>query len=631
MSRTPLDLPFATIGTMFLSVCADHRDRTKPAFMYRRDSVYEDVGYGKLRDTVRDLAHGLRSIGISPGDRVGITAENRLEWVLSDFACTSIGIVDVPVFPILTDDQIEYIFSDAGVVAVICSNAFQLRKVIRAAGGIGSLEHIIVMDPEAIESVCPDRRVDRPDGEEPILLYSLEELARRGMETSKAAPEAFGELVARVEPDDLLTLIYTSGTTGEPKGVMLSHRNMVSNIKSAASVIPIGAGDTVLSYLPLCHAFERMAGYYTCFAMGATIAFAESIDTLATNLLEVRPTLMTTVPRFLERLRGRIDANARKGPERNRKIYEWAIATGRAWFDRRQQKGSVGPILAAKHALADRLVFSRIRERTGGRLRYFISGGAPLAYDVGAFFAGAGMEIIEGYGLTESSPVIAANPSSRPKLGTVGPPIPGVEVVIAEDGEIMARGENIMLGYYNNPKATAEVMTSDGWLHTGDVGEFDEDGYLRITDRKKHLFISSGGKNIAPGPIEEKLSALPYVAQILLLGDDLPYLAALIVPDFEALAEGLASTGHRQVDVASVEGRREVAGSEEAEGVLYREIRELQRDSAAYERVRRIALLPEEFTVENGMMTPTLKVKRKAVIAHYRDLIQQLYPDEEIG
>ena len=613
-----------TIGKMFLEQCTRPENAAEVAFQHKDDAGWVDTGYPELLARVTDLAHGLRSIGISHGDRVGITSENRLEWVLTDFACTSVGIVDVPVFPILTDDQIEYIFRDAGTTGVVCSNAFQLRKVIRAASGIPTLRSIIVMDAGAIETVVPERRIDREEGGA-ITIFSLQEVSERGSETSKASPELFDELVDRVSPDDLLTLIYTSGTTGKPKGVMLTHRNMVANIEGAVQVIPIRTDDVILSYLPLCHAFERMAGYYSGFSMGATIAFAESIDALASNMLEVRPTFMTTVPRFLERFRGRIEAAARKGSERSQKVFAWAVETGAEWFEARERKGRVGPILSMRHAAADRLVFSRIRERTGGRLRCFVSGGAPLARDVGAFFVAAGIDVIEGYGLTEASPVISANPTSRPKLGTVGPPIPGVEVRIAEDGEILAKGENVMLGYHNDPEGTREVISADGWLHTSDVGEFDEDGYLRITDRKKHLFISSGGKNIAPGPIEERIASLPVVSQIMLLGDNLPYLTALIVPDFEALADRLNRTGSERFNASTDEGRRGLASSEKAHELILGLIRELQYDSAAYERVRRIRLLPEEFTVENSLLTPTLKVKRKSVTEAYRPEIEAMY------
>ena len=625
----PLDLPFSTIGTMFRSVCDEHSVAGGAAFRYREDDRYHDVSYRELHQRVASCALGLRSLGLSAGDRVGITSENRLEWVIADFACTSIGIVDVPIFPILTDEQLTYIFSNAGVSAVVCSNAFQLRKVISDIEGIPSLRHIIVMEEDAIEKVAPGRRIERANGEV-VTLFSLEEVCLRGAEAERAAPEMFGELVDAVKPEDLLTLIYTSGTTGTPKGVMLTHNNLVSNMKAAGAVIPINGNDVVLSYLPLCHAFERMAGLYTCFALGATIAFAENIDRLVTNLTEVRPTLMTTVPRFLERFRGRVDSAARKGPENKRKIYEEAVRVGRKWYEAMERKGKVGPVLSAKYRLADKLVFSKIRERTGGRMRFFISGGAPLSRDVGAYFVAAGITIIEGYGLTESSPVITANPGDRQKLGTVGVPLPGVDVVIAEDGEILARGENIMLGYFNDPVSTKEVIDPEGYLHTGDIGEFDEDGYLRITDRKKHLFVSSGGKNIAPGPIEEQLAALPFVAQVMLLGDDLPYLAALIVPDYDAVAEALNLTGHAPIDVSTEEGRKELTESAAVEELMLQEIRDMQRDSAAFERVRKIALLPEEFTVENGLMTPTLKVKRKAVHAHYIEEIRTLFPGETI-
>ncbi|MGE3802750.1 MAG: long-chain fatty acid--CoA ligase [Candidatus Kapaibacterium sp.] len=619
----PLVNDFSTIAEMFRVVTSTLSKSSKDAFMLKEGGVYRGVSYNTFYQDVEALSLGFRSLGLSRGDRLGIMSENRLEWILTDFAALCNGIADVPVFPILTPEQIAFVFNDAEVSAIVCSNKFQLGKLLKVVPQIPSLRHIILIQEDAAENLD----LSTLSG---VKVATLGGMIAEGRKIAKAVPGQLDELISRVEPDDLLTLIYTSGTTGNPKGVMLTHRNLVANIKGATDAIPIRhESDVVLSYLPLCHAFERMAGYYTCFACGATIAFAESIDTLITNLGEVRPTLMTTVPRFLERFKSRVENQARQKSERDQKIFNWAVQVGRKRFQKIERKKRVGILLKLKYAIADRLVFRTIRERTGGRLRFFVSGGAALPRDVGEFIFAIGINVIEGYGLTESSPVISANRLEKAKLGTVGLPLPNVEVRIAKDGEILTRGEHVMRGYYKDPAGTAEVIDSEGWLSTGDIGEFDKDGYLRITDRKKHIFVSSGGKNIAPGPIEDLLSSSRLIGQIMLVGDDRPFLTALIVPEFEALADMLREAGGHPGKANSAEARKQMAESESTLGLIEADIRRLQRPLSAFERVRRFEVLPEEFTVENGMLTPTLKVKRKEVMKVYAELIEGMYAGAE--
>jgi long-chain acyl-CoA synthetase len=548
-------------------------------------------------------------------------AENRLEWVIGDFACACAGFVDVPVFPILTPKQVEYIFNNAEVKAVICSNALQLGKLMKIAADVPTLQHIVVMQEDAIEKVSGA-------ADKGVILFRR--MIEEGRKLAKAVPGQLENLAKAVKPEDLLTLIYTSGTTGNPKGVMLTHRNFSSNVTAAGEAFPIGDDDVVLSYLPLCHAYERTAGYYTCFAAGATIAFADSIETVSENLTEVRPTVMTSVPRLFERIKNRVEKAAMAEPENKRKIFQWAIGVGVKRVRRRQAGKSVGPILAAENALADRLVFAKIRKRTGGRMRLFVSGGAALPNDIGEFFMAIGLRVIEGYGLTEASPIIAANPFERQKLGTVGKPLTNVEVRIAEDGEILARAPSVMRGYYQDPAATAEAIDEQGWLHTGDIGEIDRDGYLKITDRKKHLFISSGGKNIAPGPIENAISSSRFIDQIMLIGDKRPFVTALIVPDFDVLKEVAEMQGMKVPNLKDPAARAAFLDLESVELAVEADIKRLQRDLSPFERVRRFELLAEPFTVENGMMTPTLKVKRKVVEERYGDLIEGMYEGVEM-
>lgn len=611
---------FSTIAEMFRTVIAECSESQRDAFLVKHhNDSYHGVSYSAFAHDVRSIALGLRSLGISRGDHLGIMSENRIEWMITDFACACSGIADVPVFPILTPHQISYIFNDAAVVAVVCSNKFQFGKLQKVIDEIPSLRHIILMQEDGLEDVLPETL-------ERVKVHTFVQIKEEGAKLVEAASGQFDELIERVKPDDLLTLIYTSGTTGHPKGVMLTHRNLVSNIQGAARVLSIDTNDVVLSYLPLCHAFERMAGYYTCFACGATIGFAESIDTVVTNLSEVRPTVMTTVPRFLERFKSRVESQARAKSERDQKVFHWAMKVGRKRVQALQKKGKVGSLLSLKYGLADKLVFSKIRERMGGRMRFFASGGAALPRDVAEFIFSIGLNVVEGYGLTEASPVIAVNPLEKPIIGTVGPPISNVEVRIADDGEILARGENIMQGYYNDPGATAETIDEEGWLHTGDIGEFDRNHYLRITDRKKHIFVASNGKNIAPGPIEDLLGGSQLISQIMLIGDDRPYLSALIVPDFDALVNALREAGGKPKKPNSAEARQELASSEATSSLIESDIRRLQHELSAFERVRRFTILPEEFSVENGMMTPTLKIKRKEVMKQYEGMIEEMYP-----
>jgi long-chain acyl-CoA synthetase len=399
---------------------------------------------------------------------------------------------------------------------------------------------------------------------------------------------------------------------------MLTHKNLVSNIVSAASAIQIGLGDLLLSFLPLSHSFERMAGYYTALSVGATVAYAESVETVAANVVEVKPTIVTTVPRLFERIHGRIIKTVEAGSPLKKRIFYWSVDIGKQ-FAREQRRNAVSPALRAQRAIADRLVFRKLREKMGGRIRFFVSGGAALGREFGEFFEAIGINVIEGYGLTETSPVISVNPLDDYRFGTVGKPIPSVEVKIADDGEILTRGPCIMKGYWNDPKSTAEVIDRDGWLHTGDIGRMDSDGYIHITDRKKHLFVSSGGKNIAPAPIENLFLTSRYIEQFVLVGDRRMYCTALIVPDFEALKEYADSHGIEYSDNTSLVDSPQVAT------LINEHIDAIQKDLANFERVRKFTLLKKPFTIEDGELTPSLKVRRKIVEQRYSHLIEGMY------
>lgn len=600
-------MSFSTIPEMFLHLTKAYSGNpAKFAFSRKIGGKYEGVSYTELQEMVENFAAGLLELGIERGDRVGIISENRLEWVIADFAIAAIGAVNVAVFPTLTPKQIQFIFDDCTASCIIVSNSFQLNKVLKIASELRALEHIIVMNDDTAF--------------QPGMIRSFKNVAQLGATKYSLAErrEMFLKNSQLARPDDLLTLIYTSGTTGNPKGVMLTHKNIVSNINGIMNAVEIKPTDLLLSYLPLCHSYERTNGYYTAFAAGAAIAFAESIETVAENLREVQPTIVTSVPRLFERIKGRVIASMEKEKPAKQKIFNWAMEIGKTYL-LAQKNGKISGLLKTKHALADKLVFSKIRERTGGKIRFFASGGAALPIDIAEFFKILNIHIVEGYGLTETSPVIAVNRLGAIEFGTVGKPLDNVEVIIADDGEILARGPNIMKGYWKDPASTKEAIDEDGWLHTGDIGKFNDNGNLAITDRKKHLFISSGGKNISPQPIEQLLTGIKYIDQSLLIGDKREYCTALIVPDFDVLKSFAEANG------ISFKSNEELLQNPKIYELFKNEIDTHQRDLAKYERVRKFTLLPEAFTVENGGMTPTLKVKRKEVEKKFAEIIEKMY------
>lgn len=556
-------------------------------------------------DRIRDLSLGLSSLGVTTGDRVVIMSESRPEWLVADMAILIQGAVVVPVYSTLTPAQAKYIIQDAGARIAFVSTAEQLEKIQRIRHELPMLEAVIVFEPPEKISTS---------------VLSLEAVATRGharLMGEWGIGREFRDKAREVRPEQLATIIYTSGTTGEPKGVMLSHRNLVSNLIAGHAIVPVNDTDTSLSFLPLSHSFERLVSY-VYLANGVTIVFAESMETVGRDLVAVRPTVMTGVPRVYEKFQARILERGAALPQPRRTLFHWGVTVARARARAGAPGRSVGGVLGLESAVADRLVFAKIRASVGGRLRCLVSGSAPLPLDVAEFFAGIGLPITEGYGLTETSPVVTANPMGAPRLGTVGKPIPGVEVRIAEDGEVLVRGPNVMIGYYNKREDTAAVL-KDGWFHTGDIGALDPDGFLRITDRKKDLLVTSGGKKIAPQPIEATLKRSPLVTEAVLLGDRRRFAAALIVPDFTALERRLKDLGRPPADRDVLIHRDDVLA-------LYDEIVEsLNRELSQFERIKKFRLLPREFSIESGELTPTMKVKRKAVEQHWRPEIDELY------
>lgn len=582
----------------------------RPAIMkYKAGDRWVDVTIPEFRDSVRWLAEALHELGVKTGDRVAILSENRPEWTIADFAILAAGAVAVPVYPTLLGWQIEYILNDAGTVAVVCSNQEQLDKILEIRSHVPCLRSIIVCDPPRTPASG-------------VMTYK--DAIERGKTWERDHGTAwFDESRQSRKPDDLATLVYTSGTTGNPKGAMLTHGNITSNVHAVREFVPFRAGDTALSILPLSHILERMVDYLYLYK-GGTIAYAENVTKVADNLQEVKPEFFAAVPRLFEKMRARILDNVATAPPARQKIFRWALQIAEQRLPYRVDRRPMPLGLKLKSAVADKLVFSKILARLGGRVKYVVSGGAPLSAELAAFFIGAGVEILEGYGLTETSPVIAVNRPDKRRLGTVGPIIPGVEVKIAPDGEILSRGPHIMKGYWNNPEATAQAIDAEGWFHTGDIGEIDSDGFLKITDRKKDIIINAYGKNIAPQPIEALLKSSPYVGTPVLIGDRRKYLSCLIVPNFEKLEREAATLG------VNARSREELVNHDRVKELIQEEIDRFNQNLDRQEKIRRFALLPRDFTIEEDEITPSLKVKRKVIDKKYKDVIDQLYADENL-
>ena len=595
--------PPGTLNEIFFE--AIERFNKPDALQFKRGSQYQPVSHAEILRRVGHTAIGLNTLGVVRGDRVAILSENRPEWAIADYACLTSGVTDVPIYPTLPADQIAYILNDSGAVAIFVSTLDQADKIVAIRSQVPALRTVIAFDElrTAVE-------------------LTLSELEQRG--AAAETPEllaAWRETAEAVEPDDLATLIYTSGTTGNPKGVMLTHNNIRSNIEATRTELPFGGDDVSLSFLPLSHIFERM-GDYLMFTTGTSIAYAESLDTVPQNMAEVRPTIVFSVPRLYEKMYARVLQNALSGGLIKKKIFFWARAVAEKWADVKLAGEEPHGMLARKYAVAQKLVFSKLKARTGGRLRFFVSGGAPLAPEINKFFYAAGLTILEGYGLTETSPVIGVNTPREFRIGTIGRPIAGVEVKIAADGEILTRGPGVMKGYYNNPEATAEAIDLDGWFHTGDIGEL-RDGFLAITDRKKDIIVTAGGKNIAPQPIENLVKTNKYVSQAVMLGDKRKFPSMLIVPNFEQL-----ETWAKRKNILWTD-RAQLIHLPAVHEMMEGEVLGMLDSLAQYERPKKIALLEHDFSLERGEMTPTQKVKRRVVDRNYKDVIDAMYNAHE--
>jgi long-chain acyl-CoA synthetase len=593
----------STLTRLFFDAVEKHDQ--PHAYQYKLNGKYTPISHRAVLQRVRRISLALTALGVNRGDRVGIMSENRPEWALADWACLGGGMTDVPIYPTLPAEQIVHPLNDSAAVVLFVSSAEQAAKAASVRSDLKSVRKIISFNDPA------------PPGAD-MTFHELE--ASGAALDSEATADEWKAAALTVKPDDLATLIYTSGTTGLPKGVMLTHDNIASNVLASRANVPVNAGEVALSFLPLSHIFERM-GDYLFFACGVSIAYAESIDTVPFNLSEVRPHFAMSVPRLFEKMYARVLENAMSGGAVKARIFKWAAAVADRWADEKLAGREPGGFLAWQYGLAQKLVFSKLKERTGGRLRYFVSGGAPLAPSINKFFYAAGLKILEGYGLTETSPVIAVNSDAHFRIGSVGKPVAGVEVMIAPDGEILTRGPHVMKGYYNNPDATADVIDPQGWFHTGDIGVL-EDGFLRITDRKKDIIVTAGGKNIAPQPIENRLKLNKYVSQAVMIGDKRKFPIVLIVPNWDNLEKW---AGLKNIIWTE---RRQLLEMPTIQAKMDKEIQSMLVGLASFEMPKKVGLLEHDFSIERGELTPKMSVKRKVVDESYRTLIDSLYKSD---
>jgi long-chain acyl-CoA synthetase len=597
-AANPADLPEGTLVELFLR--AVDRYQLPDAQMVRGPDGWRSISHAQLLDDVRALAAGLEALGLKRGDRAGLLSENRPEWAMVDYALLCMGALTVPLYATLPGVQLAYILKDSGAKVVFVSNPDQLAKIEEFAAELPELQLIVLFDGQP---KSPNTR-------------KLSDIIAQGR-SKRPDEQTFRAQAQQARPHDVATLIYTSGTTGHPKGVMLTHYNLFSNVEAQAWLISKGGANLTVSFLPISHVFQRMVDY-CFFHNGVPIAYVPSFDDVAQALRELKPTIVCGVPRVYEKMYARIlSATGFK-----RKLVMWAREIALKWAELKLNGKEPGIALGVQHALADRLVYSKIRAVTGGRLHFFVSGSAPLAAQLIYFFYGAGIRILEGYGLTETSPVLCVNRPDAMRVGTVGKPVPGTEIAIAEDGEIMARGPQIMKGYFNNPDATREVIEPDGWFHTGDIGDLDEDGFLSITDRKKELIKTAGGKWVAPQPIENMAKLSRFVADAVLLGDRRPYPILLVIPNFSSLESWAATDGVRW------SSRAELVANPTVKKKIESEVFERLKDLARFEMPKKLLILERELDIDRGELTPSLKARRRVVEQNFREGIEGLYESQ---
>ena len=601
---------FSTLNELFLKAIEKHN---KPdCLLYKSEGRYCAISSQEALRKAAALASALERLGARPGERIALLSENRPEWTLTDYAILGMRAITVPLYPTLLDPDLEYILRDSECKGIVVATDIQLRKVLNIWGRLPALKFVLAMDCSKVAGTGADCWEGSVESE----------LGWGG----PALIEAFKAKALEARSGDTASLIYTSGTMGQPQGVILTHANIVSNIQSTAEVYPLYPSDVLLSFLPLSHVFERMVEFF-CFWKGVSIAYVESLETLPENLREVRPTVMAVVPRLLEKIQGRVMDSVRQMPAFKQRLFRWALTVGKQCVPYVLEGRTPPPSLRLKRALTDRLVCAKVRAQLGGRVYMLISGAAPLWKDLAEFFYALGLPVYEGYGLTETSPVVAVNYPGRTKLGTVGQVIPRVEVKLSEEEvdsegragrEILVRGRSVTAGYYHLEEVNRAAFL-DGWFRTGDLGSFDADGYLKITGRKKNLFKTSGGKYVSPEKLENLFQGDPYIYQIAVLGDGRKYIGALIVPDFARLQ------AHARNQGISFQNRQELVANPDIQALIRRQVDEATRWLPRHEKIRRFVLLPQEFTIASGELSATLKVKRPIVKERYRAQIEEMF------
>ena len=596
-------MTYSTVSQMFNQVTLQHNNRE--LYFHKKEDTWKGIPGSKIRSIVKDIAFGLQSIEIGKGSNVALLSNNSPLWAMGDYGIICSGAATVSVYPTLISSQVEFIINDSNSQVIMVENQEQLEKINEFWTNCPQLDYVIVLDGS--------------DKSEDSRVINFSDFLSMGSKFEKESGKTFEDLTTISEPGDLLTLIYTSGTTGNPKGVMLTHGNMMSNVAGISRLISFDQTEIFLSFLPLSHSFERMGGHFTAFSVGAQIYYAENIEKVPDNLQEVKPSVVLSVPRLYEKMYVRVREGFKSAPETRQKIFWWAIKVGKQATEYRLKNIPLPFLLGLKHKIADKLVYSKVKERVGGRLRFFVSGGAPLSKEIAEFFAAADITILEGYGLSETSPVLTVNSPGNIRFGSVGKPLFNIDINIADDGEILAKGPSIMTGYFNNEEATREAIDNEGWFYTGDIGHIDEDGYLFITDRKKNILVTSAGKNVAPAPMENVMVNSLYIEQSVVIGDRRNFISALIVPSFEAVGNYLNQQGK------IMEGNENMTEDPDVISLIRREVDEAMKGFSNYERVKEFAILPRLFTLEKGELTPTLKVVRKVVLKNFSDSVEKIY------
>jgi len=621
-----------TIPKLLRNVVSYIHDENETFMIDKPGNEWQEISYKKTLDTADAVAAYFLESGIKKGDRLALLIENSPEYIYFDQALQQIGAVNVSIYPTLSEHEIEYILKDSGAKAILTGNPFLFKKVLKVSDGCPQLGLIIPAFENFGKHVIKQVNAS---------ISGFTDIITKGKAALPSWALKITEIRESILPSDLAALIYTSGTTGIPKGVMLTHSNFIENVKASLEHIPvIEKTDIFLSFLPLSHVFERTATYLICSTKGCKIAFAQSLDLLAKNMVEIKPTVMIAVPRLLERIHDRAMKNGTSGSGLKVKIFLWALETGRKFRETKEAGNAPGLVLSLKQKLADKLVFSKIKEKTGGRLKFIVSGGGALPKNIGEFFGDLGIKVMEGYGLTETSPVVSANEYHRQVFGTTGRIIPGIETGIqntdskeiitiqtyqsfdpnfeSEEGEIIIRGHCIMKGYWNKPEETAAVIDKDGWFHTGDVGRFHK-GYLQITDRIKNMLVNSFGKNVYPTPVENIYLKSSKIEQIFLVGDKREYITAFIVPSREVLQETF------NLDEAFFEESEPFIEDKDMAAWIKQDLQRLSLELAKFERIKNFKLKRTPFSIEAGEMTPTLKIKRKIVEKKYAAEIDEMY------